>query len=155
MDPPLERGIGEIEIHIEQSFVTIWSHQGDGSINDPSWTHLLPQEQALRKRIETLEAWVRSYTGGAQTGALGFTMSELEGRLLKRITNSIPTSTDKCARASKSTAGVGIQIGKIVSKRRLVAPEHLRHFQPLSKLAVPPSSSIGGEVAQALSFSML
>ena len=61
--------------------------KGDGSINDPSSTHLLPQEQALHKRIETLEAWVRSYTGGVQTSALGFTMNELEGRLLKRITN--------------------------------------------------------------------
>ena len=41
--------------------------KGDGSINDPSSTHLSPQEQALHKRIETLEAWVRSYTGGVPT----------------------------------------------------------------------------------------
>ena len=37
--------------------------KGDGSINDHSSTHLLPQEQALHKRIETLEAWVTRVHG--------------------------------------------------------------------------------------------
>ena len=61
--------------------------KGEGSVNDPSSIHSLPQEQTFHKRIETLEAWVRFYTGGTQTTALGFNMNELEGRLLKRISN--------------------------------------------------------------------
>ena len=61
--------------------------KGEGSTNDPSSNTLLTQEISLYKRIETLEAWVRSYIGGIPSNTLGFTMSELEGRLLKRITN--------------------------------------------------------------------
>ena len=48
---------------------------------------LLTQEISLYKRIETLEPWVKSYIGGIPNNTLGFTMSELEGRLLKRITH--------------------------------------------------------------------
>ena len=56
-------------------------------MNDSSSNPLLSQEISLYKRIETLEAWVKSYVGGVPNNTLGFTMSELEGRLLKRITN--------------------------------------------------------------------
>ena len=57
-----------------------------GQLVIPSSTHLLLQEQVLQKRVETLEAWVKSHLGGAPANTLGFTMNELEGRLLKRIT---------------------------------------------------------------------
>ena len=39
----------------------------------------------VQRRVDNLEAWVRSYTGGVPINALGFTTRELEGRLLKRI----------------------------------------------------------------------
>ena len=61
--------------------------KGEGSTNDLSSTPLLTQEISLYKRIETLEAWVKSYIGGIPNNTLEFTMSELEGRLLKRITH--------------------------------------------------------------------
>ena len=61
--------------------------KGEGSISDPSSTHLLSQEQTFQKRIETLEAWIKSYTGGIPSNTLGFSINEMEGRLLKRITH--------------------------------------------------------------------
>ena len=61
--------------------------KGEGSINDPSSTPLSTQESSIYKRNETLEAWVKSCSGGIPNPTLGFTVSELEGRLLKRITN--------------------------------------------------------------------
>ena len=61
--------------------------EGDGSLNDPSSTHILSQEQSLQRRIENLEAWVKSSIGGTPSNTLGLTMNELEGRLLKRISN--------------------------------------------------------------------
>ena len=60
--------------------------KGEGSINDPSLIPLVPSDVVLSKRVEVLEAWVTSYLGGVPNNTLGFTMSELEGRLLKRIT---------------------------------------------------------------------
>ena len=54
----------------------------DGPVSDPPSAI---QDQPLHKRVENLEAWVKSYTGGIPNNALGFAMRELEGRLLKRI----------------------------------------------------------------------
>ena len=45
--------------------------------------HPPSQEQSL----QNLEAWVKSYTGVIPNNAVGFAISELEGRLLKRISN--------------------------------------------------------------------
>ena len=60
--------------------------KGEGSINDPSLNPLVLPDAVLSRRVETLEAWVNSYLEGVPNNTLGFTMSELEGRLLKRIT---------------------------------------------------------------------
>ena len=43
------------------------------------------QEQTLQRRIENLETWVRSYTGGISINALGFSLKEMEARLMRRI----------------------------------------------------------------------
>ena len=41
-------------------------------------------EQGVNKRVEALENWIRAYTGGSLLNAIGFSLKELEGRLLKR-----------------------------------------------------------------------
>ena len=46
--------------------------KGEGSTNDPSSTIPSSQEQTLHRRIENLEAWVKSSTGGIPGNALGF-----------------------------------------------------------------------------------
>ena len=57
----------------------------EGQTNDTTSAGQLSHEQTLQKSIENLENWVRSYTGGIPINALGFTVKELEGRLMKRI----------------------------------------------------------------------
>ena len=57
--------------------------KGEGSINDPSSNSSLSHEIPLHRRIEALEAWMKSHIGGIPSNAQGFTMSEL----VKRITN--------------------------------------------------------------------
>ena len=57
------------------------SRRKDGSINEPS----SGRELSLEKRIEAIESWARTSGVGTSSTALGYTMGELEGRLLKRI----------------------------------------------------------------------
>ena len=61
------------------------ARKGEGSVNDPSVNPLLPSDVVMSKRLEALEAWVKSYLGGVSSNTLGFTIGELGGRLLKRI----------------------------------------------------------------------
>ena len=89
----------------------------DGQANEPSLASSLTQEQTVQKRIENLEAWVRSYNGGIPINALGFTMRELEGRLMKWIksleTQLLQINTQELPNRQR----VGVQDGSIATRR--------------------------------------
>ena len=53
----------------------------EGSTNEPSSS----QEMSLEKRIDVIESWVRSSGMSPASNTFGYTIGELEGRLLKRI----------------------------------------------------------------------
>ena len=66
--------------------------KGEGPTNDPSSTPLVNSGKFLF--TNGLQHWKhgwKSYIGGIQNTTLGFTMSELEGRLLKRILLTLKT----------------------------------------------------------------
>ena len=53
----------------------------EGLVNEPSSS----QEMSLEKRIDVIESWIRSSSVNPSSNTFGYTMGELEGRLLKRI----------------------------------------------------------------------
>ena len=52
-----------------------------GLTDDPSSS----QEESLEKRMNALELWARASATGTSSNTFGYTMGQLEGRLLKRI----------------------------------------------------------------------